>query len=134
MEGYLSLLLFTLIPVGVWFSYLYYQRNRARFVWSATLTILAVITFITFPLVRTSQLQKAEIKRVIILNGGQVTDIQRVSAENSPINRKSSRNTIYRIKYSVNGLHKTAWYRAINNASNIHSKGKKALKEEWVFE
>jgi hypothetical protein len=73
-----------------------------------------------------------EIKRVISERGGTVTNIDHVSEDS--LFESGSANTIYRITYKKNGKEYVAWYRGVNNFSDIHSKDtRKSFEEKWIF-
>jgi len=74
-----------------------------------------------------------EINYFITSKGGEVVRIEESTFEGSPFKESGKLNTIYKITYEKNGKKLVAWYRAINNFSNIHQVTKNSYKEEWII-
>ncbi|WP_139489430.1 hypothetical protein [Brevibacillus dissolubilis] len=80
------------------------------------------------------QKHEAEINRVIEATGAKVTDIDTVFGDQHPFDGRSSTNTVYKITYERDGATYIAWYRGLNNMSDIHDRPSKGYPEEWFFE
>lgn len=75
----------------------------------------------------------AEINSFIASKGGEVIQIEESDIEMSPFNESGKLNTIYKITYEREGKKLVAWYRAINNFSNIHQVTKNSYQEKWII-
>lgn len=104
-------------------------QKKSKLVVLACLIIPVLIgLFAYFGSQQANQEQVAEIKETIKQHGGIVERIEVVSYEQSPFEKSGKGNTIYKISYQVNGVAKTAWYRAHNQSSIV--------REEiaWIFD
>jgi hypothetical protein len=64
---------------------------------------------------------------------GEVVRINKIEREESPFQKSSSGNTIYKVIYKKSGRNHVAWYRA-NNVLNSDQKATRAYETKWIFE
>ena len=134
MPWYTAYSLFFLLFVMLFGIALGFVYRRDKFKKGVILACTLIISFLlVIPIyLGMRSIHTDEIKRVISERGGSVTNIDHVSG-NAQLERKSA-NTIYRITYKKNGKEYVAWYRGVNNISDIHSKDtRKSFEEKWIF-
>ncbi|WP_139489839.1 hypothetical protein [Brevibacillus dissolubilis] len=95
--------------------------------------VISLIAIILFTFTAGGNLHKEEIHKVITQHGGVVTDIEKPSRSSSPFEEYGSGNTIYKITYTKDNKTYIAWYRGVNNLSNIHERIKGSYEEAWIF-
>jgi hypothetical protein len=74
-----------------------------------------------------------EIVRVIHSKGGKVIKKEIVQSIESPFDKSSKGNRIYKVIYVKDGHEHVAWYRSTKNPINIHKHTNNDQPEAWIF-